>query len=90
MRVYLVLVDDVPKIVSILHLKEDFGALLFRVVNGSVSVRIHNGPKTGTIKENVKPDSDPEPVRNQFFCSGTKTRTIYVTSPDLGQNLDRK
>ena len=33
-----------------------------RIVNGSVMVRVHGGPKTGTVKEKVEPDSYSEPV----------------------------
>ena len=61
-----------------------------KVVNGSVQVRVHGGPGTGTVKEKVEPDLDPKPFRNRFLGSRIGTKTIYGTSLDPGPGLSRK
>lgn len=57
--------------------------MLYRIVNGSVSVRVDGGFKIRIIKEKVKPDL--EPFRYRFFGFGTGT--IYGTGLDLSPSL---
>ena len=64
--------------------------LINRVVNGSVLARVHGGPKTGTVKEKVEPEPDPERFHDRFLGSGTGTRTIYGMGLDPGLGLARK
>lgn len=60
----------------------------YRVVNGSVLVRVHGGPRIRTVKENVEPG--PEPFQNRFLNSGTRIKTIYGTGLDPGLGLGRE
>ena len=59
-----------------------------RVVNGLVPIRVHGGPRTGTVKEKIEPDPDPELFRNRFL--GTGTRTIYETSLNPSPGVGRE
>ena len=57
-----------------------------RVVNGSVLVWVHSRPGTGTVKEKMEPDLDPEPV------SWLRNQNQNHLSDDLdpGPNLGRE
>ena len=63
--------------------------LLCRVVNGSVPVRVHGGPRTGTVKDKVELNPDPDPFWNRFLSSETETKTIYGTGLNPGPDLHR-
>ena len=57
---------------------------LHRVVNESVSVRVHH------VKEKVDPDPNLELFQYRFLGSGTGTRTIYRTGLNPGMGLGRE
>lgn len=55
-----------------------------RDVNGLVSVRIHNGTRTGTVFQRMEPILEPDPTWNHFpiFETGSsKTRRIRFRLP---------